>query len=108
MISEINTNIFRLKSSNIANILAKLKDNKDTNIVINPNIIFIPKNGLAKIFEIKKVNEIVLKLYAIIGIIIICADIVTDKSFEILLFILILLNNCSTFLLNKIIPIVPR
>ena len=106
--SAIRISEFKHKFNTIANSLAKLNEIKDTNIVTNPNIIIIPNIGLANILEIKNVNEIVLNLYAIIGIIIICAEIVTDKSFDILLFILTLFKKFSTFLLNSIIPIVPK
>ena len=105
---EININALRLKFNGIANIFANEKEIKDTKIEMNPNIIFIPKNGLAKIFEIKNVNEIVLNFSAIIGIIIICADIVTDNNFDILSFNLILFKMFFIFLLNNIIPIVPK
>ena len=105
---EININVLRVKFSGIANIFAKENEIKDTKIVTKPNIIFIPKNGLAKIFEIKNVNEMLLNLYAIIGIIIIWADIVTDNNFDILPFIFILFKILSMFLLNNIIPIVPK
>lgn len=105
---EITINVSKLKFNNTEIISARLKDINEINIVINPSIIFIPKRGLANTFEIKNVNDKLLNLYIIIGIIAIWADIVTDKTLEILLFILILFRNISAFLLNSIIPIVPK
>ena len=81
---------------------------KDTNIPIKPNIIIIPKRGLANIFDIKNVTENVLKFSIVIGIIISCAENVRLKTFAIFSFIFILINNSVIFLLNTIIPIVPK
>ena len=105
---EIHINALKLKFSGIANSFAKVNEIRDTKIVINPKIIFIPKNGLANMFDIKNVIEIELNLYAISGIIAIWADIVTKRILEIFSFIFILLKNFSTVLLKQIIPSVPK
>ena len=100
----ISSNIF----NKIANNFANLKEIKDINIVINPKIIVIPNIGLASKLEIKKVNETVLKLSAVIGIIIICAEIVIASNLLTFLFNFVLDNKFSTFLLNNTIPNVPK
>ena len=57
---------------------------KDINILINPNSMIIPSNGIARMLDIKKVKDNVLNLYAIIGIRKICAEKVTDTPVAIL------------------------
>ena len=107
-ISEIKINNSKNKLSTKNRILDIGFNTKDTNIAIKPNIIIIPKSGLANIFDIKNVSENVLKFSIVIGIIISCAENVRLKTFAIFSFIFILINNPVIFLLNTIIPIVPK
>ena len=98
----------KLKFNIIANIFAMLYEMNEINTVITPKIIVIPKKGDANILETKNVSDIELNLSAIIGIITICAENVTESIFAIFLLIFILQKISSMFLLNKIIPIVPK
>ena len=65
---EINIKVLRLKFNGIANNLAKKYEIRDIKTVMKPKIIFIPKNGLASMLDIKNVSEILLNLIAMIGI----------------------------------------
>lgn len=59
---------------------------KDKNTSKKPPIMLIPSSGIAIRFDIKNVNDIVLKFFIMIGNIVICAAIGTLITFIILFF----------------------
>lgn len=64
----------------IANISANLKKMNETNMFMNPNITIPASNGIDMTLDMKKVNDIVLKLYIPIGVVKIFAESVIDNS----------------------------
>lgn len=74
---------------------------KEIKYTMNPNIVVISIIGPAKIFEIQNVKEVVLKKYAITGIMIIFADMVMlSESIKYLVAIKINLVKPSCFVLT--------
>jgi len=77
--SATNINIFKNIFKIIAINLAIFIDTKDIRIFIKPNDTMTPNNGIAIILDIKNVRDNVLKVYSIMGINNICAEIVMDN-----------------------------
>ena len=68
-------NKFRITAAN----LARFMDTKDMNIFTNPSDTITANRGIAIILDIKNTRDRVLKLYIIMGISNICAEIVIDN-----------------------------
>lgn len=79
----IKIKIFNKRINILDKILAISREKAPNNILIYPYMIMIPAIGTANILEIIKVKDMVLNSSSIIGIIKICAAMVTDIPFEI-------------------------
>lgn len=73
----IRSKTFRIILKTIPIFLVNPNHTKETIVSKYPPIMQIPSSGIATIFEIKNVNDIVLKFLTITGNIVICAAIGT-------------------------------
>lgn len=103
----IKFNKFSKRFNNLDKILAQLIDTTPTNIFIYPYNIIAPAMGTATMFDRINVKDRVLNSNTIIGIIKICAAIVMDIAFAILIGIVFEIK-LYTDSFKVIIPKVPK